>query len=62
MNLNENLIQCVNLLYKELCMKKRILYRERFGFKLQLKANGLANDLILQTDGRTELVTEVLRT
>ena len=39
--------------------------REQFGIKLQFKANGLAdglaNDPILQMDGLTELVIEVLR-
>ena len=35
-----NLIQYVKSLGLELCIKERILYRERFGCKLQLKANG----------------------
>ena len=53
MELDENLMQYVKLLDKELCIRVRNWYRERFGFELQFKANDLANDLILQTDGQS---------
>ena len=41
MDPDETLIQYGKSLGEELCIKERIWYRERFGFKLQFKANGL---------------------
>ena len=45
MDLDENLIQYVRLLGEEICLKKRICYWDRLGYKLQLKGNSPNNHI-----------------